>query len=321
MTASDQPSIRWRGRFAPHPRMATAADGFEPPLSHHGEAAMKSAAAFAAILIAIGTLFPVFALGSDESAALTDTIGTGEAAVWFLGHCGFAVRTQSHFLIFDYVEKSLEDVYDRPDHPSLAAGYIDPDEIARYAVLVFVTHGHIDHYDPVILEWEEKIPDIRYFFGWQASDNPDHHYLTGPRAEWLSDDLEIHTVNSHHSGVPEVGYLVAVDGLVIYHNGDCRGDHESDMPYLKSKTGTVDIAFVPPVWEEKWEYHHLNVELIGRLRPNALLPMHVRRGDEDKYFAPFRETFQPKMRGGSVVLTGNVKGAAFSYKSGVMTRN
>jgi hypothetical protein len=29
----------------------------------------------------------------------------GGAVIWYLGHCGYAVRTQNHLLIFDYQEK------------------------------------------------------------------------------------------------------------------------------------------------------------------------------------------------------------------------
>ena len=159
------------------------------------------------------------------------SIAGGKAKIWFLGHCGFAVATQNHFLISDYVEKTLENQFGRPDSPSLETGYINPEEIKDLKVRVFVTHSHTDHYDSVIYSWEETIPDIEYFFGWQASENPQYHYLTGPRAEWQDDDMQIYTVNSHHSGVPEVAYLVMVDGLAIYHNGDCKADPDNDIVY------------------------------------------------------------------------------------------
>ncbi len=245
---------------------------------------------------------------------------SNEATIWFLGHCGFALQTENYFLIFDYIEKRLEGLYEEPESRSLATGYINPDEIRDLKVRVFVSHGHGDHYDSVIFGWKEKIPDIEYFFGWQALEEPEYNYLIGPRAEWKDHYTKIYTVNSHHSGVPEVAYLVLVDGLAIYHNGDCKADYKEDIPYLKSKSNHLDIAFMPPVWEEKWDYYWIILELINKMQPKALFPMHVRVGDEKEYFAPFMSTYGPRMKSGQIVLTGNEKGTTYFYKDGRITR-
>lgn len=69
-----------------------------------------------------------------------------------------------------------------------------------------------------------------------AGDDSSHHYLVGPRAELKSGGLEIATINSHHSGVPEVAWLVKVDGIVLYHNGDCQpADPRAEHVFLKTK--------------------------------------------------------------------------------------
>jgi L-ascorbate metabolism protein UlaG (beta-lactamase superfamily) len=242
----------------------------------------------------------------------------GEAVVRFLGHCGFAVETANHFLVFDYVEKMFEESSGGPTSRSLETGFIDPTEIKGRKVRVFITHEHGDHFDPVIFEWEKTVPDIRYFFGWKASDEARYRYLVGPRAEWSGEELEVFTVNSHHSGVPEVAYLVKVDGLAVYFNGDYQGKFEEDFPFLKGKTGRIDLAFVPPVWEEKWAYSRMNTELIRLFQPAALFPMHVRVGDEELYFPSFEKAFQPRLENGRVILTRNKKGAAYAYADGVV---
>ena len=102
---------------------------------------------------------------------------TGEAYVWFLGHCGFAVQIKNAFLIFDYVEQVPNSSAPVPADPSVWSGYIVPEEINSLNVHVFVTHEHSDHYDPVIFGWENSVTDIHYYFGWQASNHPDHHCL------------------------------------------------------------------------------------------------------------------------------------------------
>jgi L-ascorbate metabolism protein UlaG (beta-lactamase superfamily) len=250
--------------------------------------------------------------------ALCQTYYIKDATVWFFGHCGFAVQTSNHFLIFDYVEKRLENSYPKPVTLHLATGYINQEEIKNLKVRVFVTHEHGDHYDPVIFEWEKNIPDIQYFFGWQASNKPQYHYMLVPRAEWKTDDLEIYTINSHHSGVPEVAYLMKVDSLVIYHNGDYRGNYQEDMPYMKSKPDSIDLAFTSCVWQEQWEYSRINFELITQFQPMAVFPMHVRVGDEDQYFALFQNIYQSLLQEGQIILTNNTKGAKFLYKDGII---
>ena len=61
----------------------------------------------------------------------------------------------------------------------------------------------------------QAVPDIAYFFGWKAAEDPSYHYLIGPRAELKSGGLDIVTINSHHSGGPEMAWLVKVERLVI----------------------------------------------------------------------------------------------------------
>ncbi len=219
-------------------------------------------------------------LAAAKNAA-AEAAPPGGALIWYLGHCGYAVRTAGHLLIFDYQEKrDGQQPKSRPDRPSLANGWIDPQEIKDLKVRVFVSHSHDDHYDPVIFAWKEAVPDIAYFFGWKAADEPSYHYLVGPRAELKSGGLEIATINSHHSGVPEVAWLVKVDGLAIYHNGDCQpGDPAAEHDFLKKRTDVIDLAFVFPVYEERQKYAIQNVDFFNKFRVKAAFPMHVQAGD------------------------------------------
>jgi L-ascorbate metabolism protein UlaG (beta-lactamase superfamily) len=221
----------------------------------------------------------------------------GGAIVWYLGHCGYAVRTQNHLLIFDYQEqRDGQQPKSRPAQPSLAAGWIDAGEVKDLKVRVFVSHSHADHYDPVIFTWKETVPDIAYHFGWKAADEPSYHYLVGPRAELKSGGLEIATINSHHSGVPEVAWLVKVDGLVIYHNGDCQpGDPSAEHDFLKKRTDVIDLAFVFPVHEEGQKYAIQNVDFFNKFRVKAAFPMHVQAGDA--MYLNFQKAFQAKFPG------------------------
>jgi len=119
------------------------------------------------------------------------------ADIWYLGHAGFAVRTRTHLLVFDYQEmRDGQQTKVRPARPALASGWISPGEIRNSKVRVFVSHSHADHYDPVILGWKETVPDIEYYFGWKAADDPANRYFVGPRTELTSGGLEIATINA-----------------------------------------------------------------------------------------------------------------------------
>lgn len=247
-------------------------------------------------------------------SAVEAAIG-GDVSIWYLGHCGFAVRTSKYLLIFDYQElRDGQQPKSRPSKPSLANGWIHPEEIKDLSVRVFASHSHDDHYDPVILEWKKTVPDIQYFFGWKAADDTSFHYLVGPRAEYNSGGLEIATINSHHSGVPEVAWLVKVDGLVIYHNGDCQPDDPvAEYEFLKTKAEPIDIAFVPPVHEERWKYSAQNLLLFREFSPRLVFPMHAKAGDT--IYVDFEKAWKSKIPDLPISLPRKM-GERFDYEQG-----
>lgn len=246
-------------------------------------------------------------------------LAPGEATVWYLGHCGFAIRTARHLLIFDYQEKR-----DGPQPRTLPAaggldrGWVDPAQIARDRVRVFVSHSHDDHFDPVVFGWRKTVPDIAYYFGWNASNDPANHYLVGPRATCAGDGLEIITINSHHSGVPEVGFLVKVDGLAIYHNGDYRMDYQADFPYLQAHAARLDLAFVLGVSDESIQYGRQNRDLFDRFRPNAVFPMHAEAGA--RMYKEFAEAFRARVPGLPIMVPERL-GDRFEYRGGKISRS
>jgi L-ascorbate metabolism protein UlaG (beta-lactamase superfamily) len=262
--------------------------------------------------------FFIAELGARSLNSLSETPRAGGAVVWYLGHCGYAVRTRNHLLIFDYQEqRDGQQPKTRPERPSLASGWIDPEEIKDLKVAVFVSHSHDDHFDPVIFSWKRTIPDISYFFGWKAADDPSYAYLTGPRAEITSDGLDIATINSHHSGVSEVAWLVKVDGLVIYHNGDCQPeDPAAEHEFLRTKTDSIDLAFVFPVIEEGQKYTIQERAFFKTFRVRAAFPMHGRAGDA--MYLGFQKTFQAAFPGLSIHVPMTL-GQKFVFENGKIT--
>jgi len=234
----------------------------------------------------------------DARALLQNPMDNGRALVWYLGHCGYAVKTSNHLLIFDYTEK----LQTRggppviiPEKRSLETGWIDPKELQDQDVVVFVSHSHGDHYHASVIDtWEKEIPKIRYVYGWSEKSDAIHFSLAAPRAVLKQADLEVITVNSQHSGVPESAFLVKTDGLVLYHNGDYYAKMSADGPvmvdqdlaYLKTHTTRVDIMFIASSDAETF------VKLIKGLDPQLIFPMHY--GNVEEKYQDYPEALKRK---------------------------
>jgi L-ascorbate metabolism protein UlaG (beta-lactamase superfamily) len=191
----------------------------------------------------------------------------GEAYAWYLFHCGWAVKTSSKLLIFDYT-RGLWRYQVEPPVRSLSNGWINPEEIKDLDVYVFVSHSHHDHYDSTIFNWKDTIASITYFFGWSEAAGQAYNNMVGPRATFVNDDIEVYTINSHHSGVPEVAYLVKTDDMAIYHGGDYNADYKADFAYLKTCTDDLDVAMM-----NDWCGDPI-MEPINNFNPKLILPGH-----------------------------------------------
>ncbi len=266
-----------------------------------------------AVSIGMLSALPVLGLPALARSSGLEAADPPQATIWYLGHCGYAVQIANRVLIFDYIE--LEETV--PAVKGLERGFIDATQLKDLNVTVFVTHAHVDHFDAVILEWQEEIDSIEYVFGWDAMEGPGYHNLPGPRGELRLDGMEIYTVNSHHSDVPEVAYLVKVDGLTIYHGGDYQGrmgrnapsNVDDDMAYLNTKADSVDLFFIGAWTGEPY------MKAIRALNPRFIFPMHERQ-HEERY-----EQFAQDLAGLGVaapVIRPARRGDRFSYENGTV---
>jgi ankyrin repeat protein/L-ascorbate metabolism protein UlaG (beta-lactamase superfamily) len=242
-------------------------------------------------VLAAGGVDRVEADAPRSSARLLATdLDEGEAAMWYLGNCGWAVRTANNFLIFDYWSPEGES----PD-ACLANGGICPDEIADQHVTVLVTHEHGDHYDPAIFRWADEHEDIAYVYGFRPQDLPEGSVGAGMGADYAGPDyihvgprqtrsvngLDISTIRANDAGV---GYLVKVDGVTIYHAGDHAGwaDGERDgyfaeIDHLATLTDSVDLAMINVTGCHAHDPERLRegaAYTVRTLGPNVVVPTH-----------------------------------------------
>ena len=200
-----------------------------------------------------------------------------KAKVWYLAHSGFAVQTESSFLIFDYY-------LDEPKGGTIEQGVIDPKELAEKNVIVFVSHNHDDHFNPVIFEWQKTIPNIRYILSNDIPEIP-NATMIGPDDTVEQEDLVVKTYRSTDEGV---AFLVQIDGLAIYHAGDLNWWHWEGEPetynikmaddYKKQidllAGERIDLAFVPLDPRQERQYDWGVKYLLERSNVPYVVPMH-----------------------------------------------
>lgn len=205
-----------------------------------------------------------------------------KAKITYLFHSGYAVETMEHFFIFDYYQ---------PFHSvkrSISDGIITSEYLTiKKNVLVFSSHAHADHFDPIILDWAKDNPEIDYVL---SSDIPLaettlKHHIVSAYQEIKVGNVTIKTFGSTDQGV---SFLIETDGLSIFHAGDLNWWHwsgESREEQLaaennfKAEIGkiigqNISIAFFP-IDRRLEEAYCMGAEYFAtKLKPTILLPMH-----------------------------------------------
>lgn len=254
----------------------------------------------------------------------------GEATLWYLGNCGYLIKTRNHCLIFDYWTRDS-----RPTEPSLSNGFIKPSEIASDDVTVFVSHEHQDHFDSTIFGWTGQIPKLQYVFGFypdslqegarQGYAGQPYEYV-GPGMTRTIDGMRVMAVRSNDAGV---GFVITVDGLTIYHAGDLAGWLPDQRDGFISQIDSIDAAFnsVDIALINVTGCHHQDTVALAesteytldKLQPKLVIPTHGLM--REQYYAQFMSkfvekypglrSFCPMWRGDAAKYTGGNKPSKF----------
>ena len=171
-----------------------------------------------------------------------------KAKIWYLYNSGFAVKTDKHFLVFDYWKQ-------RPKGKGLDSGVIDPETLIDQDVIAFVSHSHGDHFSRSVLDWGKVIPNFRLVLSDDIPKAPGA-LMIGPGKQLRQDDFKLETLASNDEGV---AFVIDIDGLCVYHAGDLNWWHWEGEPddYNEDMAATyksqidllrgrrIDLAFVP----------------------------------------------------------------------------
>lgn len=167
----------------------------------------------------------------DDITYLNKTLAKDEAYIWYLRHSGWALKTKSALLVFDYWDNDTP-----PDEKLLANGHIQPKDLKDIPTYVFVSHDHGDHFDPQIVDWRSDIPGITYIFGFEIQAGEGIITLP-PRTQRKIGPLNVTTIQSNDAGV---GFAVEIDGLTIFH----AGDHSNNALEMKDNPFFPEIDFL-----------------------------------------------------------------------------
>lgn len=189
--------------------------------------------------------------------------------IQYIYHSCFKVETAKSVFIFDYYQGSVA--------------------LGDKKTYVFSSHGHPDHYNPVIREWQRSKPDIKYILSSDISIDSDGNkgdfYIISPYEEIKIDDLKIKAFGSTDLGV---SFLVQGPGYSLFHAGDLNWWYWwQDTPegiataetmfkeeIAKIKGTSVDLAFFPV--DPRLEHlYGLGADyFIQEIAPRYLIPMH-----------------------------------------------
>lgn len=199
------------------------------------------------------------------------------AKVWYLAHSGFAIQTENSVLIFDYY-------LDEPKGGIITQGVIEPAVLAEQNVIVFVSHNHDDHFNPVVFDWQKKIPNIRYVLSNDIPTTP-NAIMIGPNETIRQENFIVTTYKSTDEGV---AFLIKIDGLTIYHAGDLNWWHWEGEPEDYNQQMAVDfkeqidmlsnehvdLAFVPLDPRQEQQYDWGMKYLLEHVDADNVIPMH-----------------------------------------------
>jgi ankyrin repeat protein len=213
-----------------------------------------------------------------RSSHLTRQLADGEAVAWYLNHRGWAIKTSKHFLVFDAEEFGVS----RPTDPALANGFLTPVELADQNVLALYTCYHGLPGEPAYIhEIQDSLASITYVHlaadSWRGSGAT--LYLS-PHDQTSAGDVEIVTVPVTEQ-MPSLGYLLKVDGLVIYYAGFRAEDGEKfrhEIDFLADHTDRVDLAFLQ--WVAPEEEDNEVRQFVERFDPRAVLILSPDRQEE-----------------------------------------
>jgi len=182
-----------------------------------------------------------------KSSYLSGGVQPNSAVAWYLNNRGWAVKTPSNLLVFDYEAFGQTP----PTEPSLANGFMDLREIRDENMYAIYTCFHAEVGELEYLHTlEDSLAKATYINNrddpWRGCKNT--VYL-GPDETKDFGDVQVYAIRpTSEDFMPTLAYLITTDGLSIFYAGfvtDSLGIYKRSIESLKQYTGQIDLAFLP----------------------------------------------------------------------------
>ena len=233
--------------------------------------------------------------------------------VIYLAQSGFAILGETATIVIDYYSDSC--IGDR----CLSNGVVDNALLHRPGrFYVLCSHGHADHFNPVVLSWRKVRPDIVYLFSYDLLNNgqttdSDAIYLKQGYT-YADETLQLSAFDST--------FVLKLEGKTLFHAGDLNNWHwNEEVPpeeaagyeaaYLAEleKISTaypkVDAAFFPVDPRLGKDYMRGAQQFVDSIDVGCFIPMHFgtefSKGNAFARFAPHR-FIRLERRGDSFLL-------------------
>lgn len=192
----------------------------------------------------------------------------------YISHSGFLVETNTCYFIFDYYKGSLPTL--NPQKP----------------ILVFASHGHGDHYNPIIFDLLQAggMVSVTAVLSY---DIPKEKYpenilcitVTSHQIYSLPFDITLETLKSTDEGV---AFVIKCEEGTIYHAGDLNDwvweeespayNEEMTKYYRKEidllKDAAIDVAFIPLDPRQEKDYARGILYFLENMNVKQVYPMH-----------------------------------------------
>ncbi len=206
----------------------------------------------------------------------------------YLFHSGFAIESDHCTVVIDYFRDDCE------GERSISHGVVTEEYLKRPgAFYVLSSHGHGDHFNPIVLQWQKIRPDIQYILSRdillsgkaKAAQNV-HPLQSGER--YVDSLISISAFGSTDLGI---SFVLSLDQKVLFHAGDLNNWHwnreaspefaaDAERAYLlevsriKEKVQRLDVAMFPVDPRLGPDCGRGAEQLMAAIDVRTLIPMH-----------------------------------------------
>ena len=206
----------------------------------------------------------------------------------YLYHSGFAIECETCTLVIDYYRDTCEGMRCAEN------GVVADDLLSRPGrFYVLSSHGHGDHFNPVVLSWRTQRPDIIYVLSSDIRDANlcapagNVHFLS-PGDAYADSCLQIQAFGSTDLGV---SFVLELEGKTLLHAGDlnnwhwagqwsaqeeqqAQADYLLELQTLQTAVSQVDAAMFPIDPRLGGDCGRGAEQLARAISIGRLLPMH-----------------------------------------------